>query len=316
VKILREKTAIESRTVAVRRKRSMFFVFAVLVFFVVYRFSLFSYFGFVIVSDAKNIIRDFERSYLYSHVLMNRDYIDLKNSIINKLIISKEEINSLISHSKKLSGDYITNFSYADLAQGKIKYSLYKKMKFEKRKIDDDTFYIRLTSFGENAEDKFYKALDKTEKMDYLILDLRGNHICNYDEVIEIADDLLPGKRIIATIEFANSKHQYNSNDFFYRFKKIFIFLDQESGCGSEMLALTLKENLKDNVEIIGKDTMGMDIGQVFKTYYNKINFSIASFKWDVEGQNSKDLAKYLVKYKNTKLINLEDYMAVVETLK
>lgn len=314
--MVKDKAFTENKANVVKRKRPMLFVFIVLVLFVIYRFSLLSYFGFVTASDAKKIIRDFERNYLYSHVLINREYIDLKNNIINKPITSKKEINSLINYSKMLSGDDITNFSYADLAQGKFKYSLYKKMKFEKRKIDDDTFYIRLTSFGENAEDKFYKALDKKEKLDYLILDLRGNHIYNYAEVIEIADDLLPGNMIIAAIEFANSEHQYNSNDFFYGFKKIFIFLDQESGCGSEMLALTLKENLKDNVEIIGKDAMGMDIGQVIKTYYNKIDFSIASFKWNVKGQNSKDLAKYLVKYKDTKLNNLEDYMAVVETLK
>lgn len=316
VKILKDKTVVAKRTVALKRKQSMLFVFTVLVFFVVYRFSLFSYFGFVTVSDAKKIIRDFERSYLYSHVLSNREYIDLKNRITNKHITSKEEISNLISHSKKLSGDNMTNFSYANLAQGKLKYSLYKKMEFEKRKIDDNTYYIRLTNFGDNAEDKFYKALEKTGNMEYLILDLRGNHICNLNEVIKIADDLLPGNRIIAAIEYSNSKHQYTSDDFFYEFKKIFVFLDQESGCGSEMLALTLKENLKDNVEIIAKDTMGMDIGQVYKTYYNKINFSIASFKWDVNGQSSKDLAKYLVKYKNTKLNNLDDYMAVVKTMK
>jgi len=316
VKILKDKTAIGNRTVAVKRKRSMLFVFTVLVFFVVYRFSLFSYFGFVIASDAKNIIRDFERSYLYSHVLMNREYIDFKNSILNKPITSKEEISSLINHSKKLSGDNVTNFSYANLAQGKVKYSLYKKMEFEKRKIDDNTLYIRLTNFGENAEDKFYKAIEKAKNIDYLILDLRGNHIYSLDEVIKIADDLLPGNSTIAAVEFANSKHQYSSDNFFYEFKKIFVFLNQESGCGSEMLALTLKENLKDNVEIIAKDTMGMNIGQIYKTYYNKINFSIASFRWNVKGQNSKDLAKHLVKYKNTELKNLEDYMAVVETLK
>ncbi|SHI89433.1 S41 family peptidase [Lutispora thermophila] len=313
---MRDKAVIENRAIIARRKKSMLFAFVVLIFFIVYRFSLLSYFGFVIASDAKNIIKDFESNYFYSHVLMNREYINLKNNIISKPITSKEEINNLIRHSKMLSDDHITTFSYADLAQGKFKYSLYKKMKFEKKKFNDDTFYIRLTSFGENAEDKFYKALDISDKLNYLILDLRGNHICNYDEVIKIADDLLPGNSTIATIEFANSKHQYNSNDFSYRFKKIFVFLDKESGCGSEMLALTLKENLKDNVEIIGKDTMGMDIGQVIKTYYNKINLSIASFKWDVKGQNSKDLAKYLVKYKNTELNNLEDYINVVETLK
>lgn len=316
MEILRNKATIGDKTVVVRKKRPMIFVFAVLIVFVVYRFSLFSYFGIVAASDAKTIIRDFEKNYLYSYALSNSEYINLKKNILNKIFTTKAEINKLIDHSKQFAGDEVTVFSYADLIQGKLRYNLYKKMEFKKKKIDDKTYYIKLTSFGENAESKFFKTLDKAKGIDYLILDLRGNHMGNYTEVISMADDLLPGDMIIASIEFSYSKHEYRSDDFYFDFKKIFIFLDEDSGYGSEMLALTLKENLKDKVEIIGKETRGANIGHVFKAYYNKINFNIASFKWDVKGKSSEALVKYLAKYKNEKLDNIDDYLAIVEKMK
>jgi len=313
---VRDKTAIDDKTIVIKKKRPMLFIFTVLILFIVYRFSLFSYFGIVVASDAKSIIRDFEKNYLYSNALSNSEYINLKKNILNKIFTTKAEIKRLIDYSKKFTGDEVTDFSYADLMQGKLRYTLYRKMKFTKKRIDNNTCYIRLSSFGENAENKFFKTLDKTKGLDYLILDLRGNYMGNYAEVISIADDLLPGGMLIASIEFSNSRHEFKSDDFYFDFQKIFIFLDEGSGFGSEMLALTLKENLKDKVELIGKETRGANIGHIFKAYYNKIDLNIASFKWDVKGKNSEALIKYLSRYKDENLKNIEDYLSIAEKLK
>ena len=316
MKQLRDKTIIENEITAPKKRRPMLFIFIVLVFFVIYKFSLLNYFGFVTYSDAKNIIKDFEKNYLYSEVFLNKEYIELKNNILKPPFTSKQKIDTLIKLSEKLSGDNYTNFSYADLMQGKLNYSLYKKFEMQSKKIDENTGYLKLSGFGENAEKKFFKALEKMEGMEYLILDLRGNHLGYYTEAIEIADDLLPGDLEIASVEFSNSKHYYSSNDFYYGFKKIFLLLDEESACNTEMFALALKENMGDKVELIGKKTKGMDIGQVYKIYYNKINFSISAYKWNVKGKTSESLASYLSKYNNIALSSLDDYIKAAASMK
>ena len=316
MKILRDKAIVENKAIAPKKRRPMLFIFTILIFFIIYKLSLFNYFGMVMRSDAKIIIKDFEKNYLYSEVFLDKEYIKMKGSIINKPFTSKLKIHELISYTKQLAGDKNTKFSYADLMQGKASYSLYKKMIFQSKKLDKNTSYVKLSSFSESAEKKFQKAIEKMGNLDYLVLDLRGNQLGHYIEAIEIADDLLPGNLEIASIECSNSKHYFNSNDFFYDLKKIFILLDEESACNSELLALTLKENLNDKVELIGKKTKGMNIGSVYKTYYNKINFSIVASKWNVKDQASEELAKYLGKYKGIALENLEDYLAVVNRLK
>lgn len=316
MKQLRNKTIIENKIIALKKRRPMLFIFAVLIFFVIYKFSLLNYFGLLTYSDAKNIIKDFEKNYLYSEVLLNEEYIDMKNSVLKPPFTSKQKIDILIKLSEQLSGDKYTNFSYADLMQGKIKYSLYKKLELQSKIIDKNTGYIKLSSFGENAEKKFSKAIEKMEEIEYLILDLRGNQLGFHTEAIEIADDLLPANLEIAIIGSSNAKHYYYSNAFFYEFKKIFLLLDEESACNTEMLALTLKKNMDDKVELIGKKTKGVNIGQVYKIYYNKINFSIAAYRWSVKGKSSESLANYLSKYSNTALSSLEDYIATAVSLK
>jgi len=316
VKHLRDKTIVENEITAPKKRRPMLFIFTVLVFFVIYKFSLLNYFGFVSYSDAKNIIRDFEKNYLYNEVFFNKEYIELKNNILKPPFTSKQKIDTLIKLSRQLSGDNYTNFSYADLMRGKIKYSLYKKNEIQSKKIDEKTGYVKLSSFGENAEKKFFKAVEKMEGIEYLILDLRDNHLGYYTEAIEIADDLLSGGLEIAAIESSNSRHYYSSDDFSYGFKKIFLLLDEGSACNTEMFALALKENMGDKVELIGKKTKGMDIGQVYKTYYNKINFSISAYRWNVKGKASESLASYLSKYNNIALSSLEDYIKAAASMK
>lgn len=316
VKKLKDRIDVENKAISPKKKRPMLFIVIVLIIFVIYKFSLLNYFGFVTYLDAKNIIKDFEKNYLYNEAFFDKEYAKMRSKLIEQPFTTKAKINALISYAKQLSKDEITNFSYADLLQGKINYSLYKNMEFQSKKIDKNTCYIKFSSFGENAEKKFSKAIEKMGNLEYLILDLRGNQMGYHKEAIEITDDLLPGNMAIAAIEFSNSKHFYSSNDFFYNFKKIFVLLDEDSACCSELLALALKENLNDKVELIGKKTKYMDVGQVYKVYYNKINFSIAAFRWNVNNQTSEGLKKYLNQYEHTGLSSLEDYMKAVEKLK
>ena len=120
----------------------------------------------------------------------------------------------------------------------------------------------------------------------------------------------------VVEIEHSNSRHYYNSNSLYFDFNKIFVLLDENSAYYSEMIALTLKENLGDRVELVGKSTKGGDIGLIYKSYYNKIGINIASLKWRVKGKGSSEIKKYITDYKDIKLDNLKDYINVIQNLK
>lgn len=313
---LKTKLGLYKRIFLNKKQKSMIFIIIVLIIFLINKLSLFNYFGFISISDTKNIIRDFEKNYLYDSVFKNTQYLEMKKDLLKHTFTKKSKIDELVSHVKKLSKDDYTEFKYIDLLQGKVNYSLNKKMDFESKKLDDNTIYIKILSFEENAAKKFSKAVDNYKNADYLILDFRGNYSGYYSEALQIADDLLPENMEIAQIEHANSKHYYNSNSIYFDFKKIFVLLDEDSAYCSEIIALTLKENLGDKVELIGKNTKGMDIGIIYKSYYNKIGVNIAILRWNVKGKGPMELRKYTKDYNNTNLDKLKDYIYVVEQLK
>lgn len=313
---LKTKLNLYKRIFLNKKNRSMVFIIMVLIIFLISKLSLFNYFGFVSISDTKNIIRDFEKNYLYDSVFKNNQYIEMKKDLLRMPFTTKSKIYELVNYTKKLSQDDYTEFKYIDILQGKLNYPINRKIGFQSKKLDDDTIYIKILSFEENAEKKFMKALDNFKNADYLVLDFRGNYLGHYSEALKIADDLLPENVEIVQIEHANSKHYYNSNQFCYDFKKIFVLLDKDSAYCSEILALALKENLKDKVVLIGKHTKNMNIGSIYMTYYNKIGVKIATLKWSVKGKGPMELNKYIKDYDDTNLDKLKDYICVVEQLK
>ncbi len=298
------------------KSKSIIFVIIVFIIFLIIKLSLFNYFGFVSISDAKSIIRDIEKNYLYDDVFKNSEYMDMKNSLFKGPFTTKSKINELVNCIKNLSDDKYTELKYIDILRGKLNYSLNKKMSFESKKLDDKTIYIKLLSFEEKAAEKFAKVLDNVKNVDYLILDFRSNNTGYYSEALQIADDLMPENMEIVQIEHSNSKHIYYSSPIYFDFKKIFILLDDDSAFCSEIIALTLKENLGDKVELIGKSTMNMDIGSIYMSYYNKISINIPSLKWNIKGKGPKELKKYIEVYYNKNLDKLKDYIYVIENLK
>ena len=313
---LKAKLRLYKRILLNKKRKSMLFIIIVLIVFLINKLSLLNYFGFISISDTKNIISDFEKNYLCNSVFKNSQYIEMKKDLLRQPFTTKSKINDLVIYIKKLSQDDYTEFKYIDLLQGKLNYPMNRKMGFQSKKLDDNTIYIKILSFEENTEKKFSKAVDNFKNADYLVLDFRGNYSGYYSEALKIADDLLPENMEIAQIEHANSKHYYNSNPLYYDFKKIFVLLDKDSAYCSEIIALALKENLKDKVVVLGKHTKNNNIGSIYMTYYNKIGISITTLRWSVKGKGSIDLNKYTKDYDNTNLDKLKDYICVVEQLK
>lgn len=299
-----------------RKRRTEILLGLILIVFIIYRFSLYNYFSFVVQKDAKVIVSDFERNYLYSQSINTEAYKNIKKEILSSRYTTKEKLDELFQVAKNNGDDNYTTFKYADIFKGRFGYSTYKKMKFESNTVNGDTIYIRMDSFGDSAGEKLYKALDKLKKKEYLVIDIRDNARGDYNEAVEIADLLMPEESDICFIETMKAKHYYNSDAFLFNFKKIFVLVNENTASSAEMLALSLKETLGDKVELIGKATAQRPIGQFYKEYYNKIEFDIVTLKWSVKGKSAEALSVYLRKYSNMNFEKLDDYMAQVNALK
>ena len=297
-----------------KRKKYLkeFGLFLLLIAFITVAFSLWNYFGFVAFTDAKVVIRDFERNYLYSEVIKSPEYIQKRNAILAKTITSKKEISSLIDFVKIKANDQRTTFKYINIFEGKFKYSKNIKLDFQRKSESGNVGYIKFNTFSADANKKFLKAIDKFKEKKYLVLDLRDNYTGDYNYVSGITDNLLGENAEMFYIESPYSRHYFTSDPYVVNFTKIFVLLNENSGYGSEMLALALKENMGDRVELIGHNVMNDNLGQYFVSYYNKIEMNITSVKWSVKGKTAADLNNYLAKYSKIKLDKLDDYMSLV----
>ncbi len=296
-------------------KSNMFIIFVFILFFLM-KLSLFNCLGFIKVSDAKSIIKDFEKNYLYSRVFNNSEYIKQKDSLLKGRYTTKSKIESLIEWVKVIENDDCTEFKYIDVMHGKFNYSHYKKVNYKKKLLDSKTMYIRINSFDHGAENKFSKLIESSRNVDCLVLDLRGNCTGSYNEAIQIADDLLPYGLPIAEIEYSNSKHIYYSNHLHHKFKEIYILIDDNSGFCSQIISLALKENLKDKVMIIGDDSEGRDIGWICMSYDNKTSMRIASLKWSINGKDISDLNRHIVNKKDIITKSSEEGLCLAKIIK
>lgn len=300
----------------IRKRKTEILLGLILIVFIIYKFSLYNYFSFVVQKDARNIISDFERNYLYAQSINTETYKNKKGEILSGGYTTKEKLDELFQIAKKNANDNDTTFKYADIFKGNFDYSTYKKMRFESKVVNGDTAYIKMDSLGSNAGEKVYKALDKIGNKEFLVIDIRDNGRGDYSEAVEIADLLLPEESEICFVETMKSRHYYGSDAFQFEFKKIFILLNENTASGAEMLALSLKENLGAKVELIGKTTAKEPVGKFYKEYYNKIELDIAALKWTVKGKSIETFDDYLGKYSNTSFENLDDYMTQINKLK
>ena len=292
-----------------KKYKSKFFIVLVFMAFLISKLSLFNCLGYVRVTDAKLIIRDFEKCYLYNSIFQEPEYKQIKKNLFNNKYISKLKIYEMVEEVKKLTKDEHTEIKYVDFLQGKFDYLFQKRTRFYKKNIKSDTIYIKINNFNQSSAIKFSKTLDANRDIDNIILDLRGNCTGSYEEAIQIADDLLPSGCPIVQIQCSSSNHNYFSNTLYYDFKKIYILVDESSGFCSKIVALALKENLEDKVKIIGNIRNESEIGLVFLEYNNKIGFNIASLRWQVNGKGIEELSRYMnnseeIEYQNYKNAN------------
>ena len=126
--------------------------------------------------------------------------------------------------------------------------------------LDNQTGYLRLTSFNENSGDQIkdkIKEFKKNDKIKNYILDLRNNPGGLLSQAIKITDFFIDSGEIVST----KSKRKYESRKFFARKgdlingNTIVVLINYGSASASEIVAGALKDHKR--AIIIGENSYG-----------------------------------------------------------
>lgn len=130
--------------------------------------------------------------------------------------------------------------------------------------MDNGVGYIRLNKFSQQTYREFMEALMalKKEGLKKLVLDLRGNGGGILDEAVEIADEFLPGDKLIT---YTEGKHVAKKE---YRCKRVgqfetepvVVLADEGTASASEVLIGALQD--WDRAAVIGRRSFGKGLVQ------------------------------------------------------
>lgn len=118
--------------------------------------------------------------------------------------------------------------------------------------------YVEISSFDEGCSEEFEEKVTKLieeEKVESLIIDLRNNPGGILDEVIKIADFILPEGKIVSIKDNTKKEVVYKSSDTKSLDLPIVVLVNANSASASEILAGAIQDNEKG--KIIGNVTFG-----------------------------------------------------------
>jgi len=122
--------------------------------------------------------------------------------------------------------------------------------------------YIEINSFGTDTAKEFDKAYEDlaNQGIKGLIIDLRDNGGGIYDEVIHIANRILPKGSLIVYTEDknANQEREYSSNGDITM--PVVVLINENSASASEILAGAIKDNKRGT--LVGEKTYGKGLVQ------------------------------------------------------
>ena len=155
------------------------------------------------------------------------------------------------------------------------------KIETVKCKVEDNNIgYIQILSFiGANTPTEFVRALEKTEKTDGLIIDLRGNTGGLLPNAVFIANLFIPKGNIVSIVGRNGYKKNIYAQDAGYQIKKpTLILIDGASASASEILSGALKDY--DKATLIGTKTFGKGMVQKIIPMENStgLNLTIAKY--------------------------------------
>ena len=139
--------------------------------------------------------------------------------------------------------------------------------------------YIRISTFDSNIADYFDNHLSKllTQNIKGLIIDVRNNPGGDYEQVVNIADRLLPEGLIVYT-EDKNGKRSEENSDGTELNLPMAIVVNENSASASEVLAGAIKDHQKG--VLIGVRTFGKGLVQNVQTLKDGsgIKYTVAKY--------------------------------------
>ncbi|GET21278.1 S41 family peptidase [Prolixibacter denitrificans] len=131
--------------------------------------------------------------------------------------------------------------------------------------LDKNIAYVKLNRFAATTPDEFLKAMDNLQnknKVEGLVLDLRGNGGGYLRAAIDLADQFLPNHRLVVYTKGIHSpKREYfatGSGDF--ENGKVVILVDEGSASASEIVTGAIQD--WDRGVVIGRRTFGKGLVQ------------------------------------------------------
>lgn len=124
--------------------------------------------------------------------------------------------------------------------------------------------YLKLSTFSKNSAAEIRKEVNRlrTLGMEKLIFDLRGNTGGFLDQAILIANDFLPGGKLIVYTEYRNKnrREEYSNGEGPFADIDLAVLIDENSASSSEILAGALQDN--DRGTVIGRRSFGKGLVQ------------------------------------------------------
>ena len=124
--------------------------------------------------------------------------------------------------------------------------------------------YVRLSQFARTSYDELREALRKlrSEGLQKLIIDLRGNTGGFLDQAILIANEFLPAEKLIVYTEdrHGNKQKEYSRGNGTSTDLGLAILVDESSASSSEILAGAIQDN--DRGLVLGRRTFGQGLVQ------------------------------------------------------
>jgi carboxyl-terminal processing protease len=130
--------------------------------------------------------------------------------------------------------------------------------------LNENIGYIRLNKFAETTYEEFMQALEELQKnkMQKLVLDLRGNGGGILQEAVQIADEFLDDEKLIVYTQGDKVvKETYKAKrEGLFESGKLIVLVDELSASASEVLAGALQD--WDRATIIGRRSFGKGLVQ------------------------------------------------------